>query len=115
MTPTQICVPVARTPSDPRSSIFPRPETTLVRHAAARAPGPVLRALGSRSRLVLENLALRKQLAAYRARARRPRIRVADRAFWVVLHQLWDRWSDALKDNHTGKTLTRDQPMVKLT
>ena len=33
--------------------------------------------------LVLENLALRQQLAVYRRAHKRPRLRTADRAFWV--------------------------------
>jgi transposase InsO family protein len=52
--------------------------------------------LGSRRDLVLENITLRQQLAAYKARRRHPRIRVADRAFWVVIQQVWDRWRDTL-------------------
>jgi hypothetical protein len=56
----------------------------------------VERMLGSRRDLPLENLALRQQLAAYKARNRRPRINAADRAFWVVLHRLWERWRDSL-------------------
>lgn len=37
------------------------------------------------SRAVLENAALRQQLAAYVARKQKPRIRPIDRAFWVIL------------------------------
>jgi hypothetical protein len=60
----------------------------------------VVRTLGSafRSRrdLVLENLALRQQLAAFKARGKPPRIRPADRAFWLVLRRFWARWRDVL-------------------
>ncbi len=49
----------------------------------------------SRRELVLENLALRQQLATV-LQKRRPLIRPADRAFWVVLRRLWSRWSDAI-------------------
>jgi len=45
--------------------------------------------------LVLENLALRQQLATV-LQKRRPLIRPADRAFWVVLQCLWSRWSDVV-------------------
>jgi len=38
-----------------------------------------------RSQLALENLALRQQLAALRRKAPRPRLRCADRSFWVSL------------------------------
>src|SRR5258707_14676281 len=49
----------------------------------------------SRRDLLLENLALRQQLATLAPR-RRPLIRPADRAFWVALRQLWSGWADAL-------------------
>ncbi len=52
--------------------------------------------LRSRSELVLENMVLRQQLAAFKARGRTPHIRAADRAFWVLLRRLWARWADAL-------------------
>ncbi len=45
-----------------------------------------------RSQLALENLALRQQLAILRHKAPRPRLRRADRAFWVSLAQVWDQW-----------------------
>src|SRR6266513_3575362 len=51
--------------------------------------------LRSRRELILENLALRQQLATV-LQKRRPRIGPADRAFWVVLRRLWSRWSDAI-------------------
>jgi putative transposase len=56
----------------------------------------VVSAFRSRHQLVLENLALRQQLAAFMARGKRPRIRATDRAFWVLLHRLWARWADVL-------------------
>ena len=49
-----------------------------------------------RSRLALENLALRQQLAILRHEAPRPQLRRADRAFWVTLAQVWDQWRSAL-------------------
>src|SRR6266540_223562 len=49
----------------------------------------------SRRELVLENLALRQQLATIVQKAR-PRIRVADRVFWVALRRIWSRWAEAL-------------------
>ena len=51
-------------------------------------------AFRSRRHLLLENLALRA--AATLAPRRRPLIRPADRAFWVVLRRLWSGWADAL-------------------
>ena len=53
-------------------------------------------ALSSRSALVLENLALRQQLAVHQARNPRPRVHQVDRLFWVVLSRLWPRWRDVL-------------------
>ena len=46
--------------------------------------------------LYREIVALRQQLAMFKSRGRQPRIRPADRAFWVVLRQLWSRWTEAL-------------------
>jgi hypothetical protein len=58
--------------------------------------GVLVRLLGSRRDLTLENLALHQQLAAYKTRNRRPRIDAADRVFWVMLYRVWDRWRDSL-------------------
>ena len=49
-----------------------------------------------RPQLALENLALRQQLAILRHKAPRPRLRRADRAFWVTLARVWDQWRSAL-------------------
>ena len=46
--------------------------------------------------LVLENLALRQQLAVLQRSVRRPRLRRRDRAFWVLLSRIWDNWRSAL-------------------
>ena len=55
-----------------------------------------VRALGrTRADLVLENLALRQQLAALMLK-RQPRLVPADRAFWIALRQTWQHWSDVL-------------------
>ena len=42
--------------------------------------------------LVLENLALRQQLAVYKRARKRPQLRSTDRAFWVWLSKLWGDW-----------------------
>ena len=57
--------------------------------------GAAVAAFRSRSSLVLENLALRQQLAVLRV-GRRPLLRPIDRAFWVVLSRLWSRWVDVI-------------------
>ena len=50
----------------------------------------------SRHDLLLENLALRQQLAALKRRHPQPRIPASDKLFWVVLRRLWPRWKQAL-------------------
>ena len=50
----------------------------------------------SRGALVLENLALRQQLASYKRSGKRPRFRTTDRILWVWLSRLWRSWSTAL-------------------
>jgi hypothetical protein len=49
-----------------------------------------------RSDLVLENLALRQQVAAFAARGRRPRLPPVDRWFWRMLRRSWSRWTEVL-------------------
>src|ERR1041384_2366313 len=60
----------------------------------------VLRALLSgfqpRSRLALENLALRHQLAVLKRQTHKPKLSSADRLLWVGLRRLWPQWPSAL-------------------
>jgi transposase InsO family protein len=49
-------------------------------------------ALLSRRQLVLENVALRHQLDVLQRTARRPRLRTADRALWVLLCRIFGDW-----------------------
>ena len=49
-----------------------------------------------RADLVLENLALRRQLAILARRRPRPRLSALDRAFWAGLAKLWPGWRDTL-------------------
>ncbi len=58
--------------------------------------GALIAALRPRANLVLENLALRQQLAVLRRKTPRPGLRPMDRAFWAVLSRAWSRWADAL-------------------
>jgi transposase InsO family protein len=58
--------------------------------------GALRSAFRTRAELAIENLALRQQLANLRHTSGRPRIRMADRAFWLVLSRLWSRWADVL-------------------
>ncbi len=56
----------------------------------------LLRGVRSQRSLVLENLALRHQLAVLRRTAPHPRLRRSDRLFWVLLSSLWAGWTDAI-------------------
>ncbi len=49
-----------------------------------------------RHELVLENLALRQQLAVFKQRYPRPRLKDPDRLFWVLLSRMWRNWRTAL-------------------
>jgi len=61
--------------------------------ALARA---LLNAFRSRRDLVFETLALRQQLGVLQRSVKRPRLRNADRAFWVLMSRWWGRWSASL-------------------
>ena len=58
--------------------------------------GAVRAAFRSRSDLVIENIALRQQLAVLKMKKPRPKLTPLDRAFWVLLRRIWHRWSEAL-------------------
>ena len=53
-------------------------------------------AVRARRDLVLENLALRHQLAVYTRGRRRPRLRRHDRRFWSLLARGWSGWRGTL-------------------
>ena len=50
----------------------------------------------SLSHLVIENIALRQQLAVLKVARPQPKLTSFDRAFWVFLSRIWPHWSDAL-------------------
>jgi len=52
--------------------------------------------LVTRGSLVLENLALRQQLATYARLQKRPRLKPQERAFWVALSRVWSEWRSPL-------------------
>jgi len=52
--------------------------------------------LRSRSSLLMENIALRQQLAVLKRRSKRPVFRRRDRVFWAWLSRLWRGWKSAL-------------------
>ena len=58
--------------------------------------GALFRFFRSRSHLLLENLALRQQLAVLKAKRRRPKLSVIDKLFWVMARKLWSDWKRSL-------------------
>jgi putative transposase len=58
--------------------------------------GLLTSSVSSRQSLLLENLALRQQLAVLKARHPPPRFTTSDRLFWVMLCRFWPGWKRAL-------------------
>ena len=50
----------------------------------------------TRHRLGLEAAALRQQLAVFKQKRPRPRLRKSDRFIWILLRRLWSHWPEAL-------------------
>src|ERR1700693_3071237 len=46
--------------------------------------------------VVLENLALRRQLSIYQRKQKRPRLTGGDRWFWMTVSVMWKNWRQAL-------------------
>ena len=51
---------------------------------------------GGHRAIVLENLALRQQLAVLTRTVKRPQLRSTDRLFWILLAKGWQDWRSAL-------------------
>ena len=82
--------------------------TALVLCLVKLLPVPVIVFFRSRRDLLLENFALRQQLAVLKRRGPRPRMAVSDRLFWVLLRRFWSPWKHgALPTSGTG-TATGD-------
>src|SRR5438045_6111650 len=58
--------------------------------------GLLTRCLQSHRSLLLENLALRQQLAVLKRKHPRPRMRAFDRIFWVLARRFWGAWKQSL-------------------
>jgi putative transposase len=58
--------------------------------------GVIVRLFRSRRRLLLENLALRQQLAVLKRKHGRPKLIVFDRLFWVLARRFWPAWKQTL-------------------
>src|SRR5437879_6941085 len=58
--------------------------------------GAIRRLFDTHRRLLLENLALRQQLAVLKRRHPRPRLAAFDKLFWVLVRRFWSGWQQAL-------------------
>jgi len=58
--------------------------------------GTLVRLLRARGSLLLENLALRQQLAVLKRRHPRPRLDLLDKLFWVAVRRFWSGWQQSL-------------------
>src|SRR5262250_684394 len=58
--------------------------------------GTLVRFLRSRHSLLLENLALRQQLAVLKRRHPRPKLDLFDPLFWLLVRRCWSGWKQAL-------------------
>src|SRR6202162_934173 len=58
--------------------------------------GTLIRLLRARRSLLLENLALRQQLAVLKRRHPRPRLDLLDKLFWVAVRRFWSGWQQSL-------------------
>jgi hypothetical protein len=58
--------------------------------------GMVVRFFRARRTLLLENLALRQQLAVLKRRHPRSRLAWFDKLFWVLARRFWSAWKETL-------------------
>lgn len=58
--------------------------------------GTMVRLFQTRRGLLLENLALRQQLAASKRKQPRPRLGIFNKLFWVLARRFWPGWKQAL-------------------
>ena len=65
-------------------------------HVIGFCLGSLSRCFHSRQSLLLENLALRQQLADLKRTHPRPRLSPLDRLFWVLARRFWSAWKQAL-------------------
>ena len=56
----------------------------------------ILHLFRTRRSLLLENLALRQQLAALKRKYPRRKLAVFDKLFWVLAQRFWSEWKQAL-------------------
>src|SRR5215471_10459958 len=58
--------------------------------------GILVRLFRSRRSLLIENLALRQQLAVFKRQNSRPGLTVVDKLFWLLLRRFWGSWKKTL-------------------
>jgi hypothetical protein len=58
--------------------------------------GLLVRLFRSRESLLVENLALRQQLAVFKRTHNRPRLAALDKLFWVALRRFWSSLKNAV-------------------
>ena len=58
--------------------------------------GAIIRTFRGRRGLMLENLALRQQLAVLKRKHPRPQLGPLDKLFWVLALRFWSRWKETL-------------------
>jgi len=58
--------------------------------------GTLVRLLRARRSLLLENLALRQQLAVLKRCHPQPRLDLLDKLFWVAVRRFWSGWRQSL-------------------
>src|SRR2546430_16667876 len=58
--------------------------------------GMLDRLFGGRRSLLLENVALRQQLAVLKRRHPRPSLGLFDKLFWVIARRGWSAWKESL-------------------
>ena len=75
--------------------------------------GALRSAFRTHADLVVEDLALRPQLANFQRTSARSRLRKNDRAFERVLSRLWSRWADALLELGDTNAVSFRQACVK--
>jgi len=52
--------------------------------------------IGNHSAIITENMALRHQISVLKRTAKKPKIKMHDRLFWILLSKLWNNWNNAL-------------------
>jgi hypothetical protein len=74
----------------------PRLLTSIDGYARFRDVRVHLRLFVSRHKLALEAVALRQELAVFKRKQSRPKLRRLDRLFWITLRALWPGWTESL-------------------